>query len=268
MRFKLVSVLLFMLASPAGSHEFWIAPLEYVIDTDQSVKAQLRVGQNFEGAVQRFFERQIARFEVSHAGKTVKVTGRLGDDPALDMAALGEGLLVVVHETTDTVLTYRKEELFANFVAHKGVPGLIAENQKRGFPAMGFQEKFRRFAKSLIAAGDGAGQDFRVGMRAEIVALANPYTDDLTGGLPVQVFYADQIRTNAFVEVFERQVDGVVSVSTYRTDSEGIAVLQVHSGVEYLVDATLILPLPNDDMARGPVWESLWAGLTFLVPVR
>jgi hypothetical protein len=35
-----------------------------------------------------------------------------------------------------------------------------------------------------------------------------------------------------------------------------------------LVDATLILPLPNEDITLGPVWESLWASLTFKVPDR
>jgi len=250
------------------SHEFWIAPVNYVIDTDAPVKAQLRIGENFEGSVQRFFDKNISRFEVHHSGKVSKVTGRLGDDPALNLEPLGDGLLVVVHETTDSVLTYRKAELFPEFVIHKGVPELLDNHISRGFPEVGFQEKYRRYVKSLIGAGSAQGRDLRVGMRTEIVALANPYTDDLNAGLPVQVFYEGQPRKNAFIEVFERQIDDEVTVSTYRTDDSGIAKINANSGVEYLVDATLILPMPNQDFESGPVWESLWASLTFKVPVR
>lgn len=268
MWFKLLSVLLCFLTSPVLAHEFWIAPVEYVIDEDAPVKAQLRIGSNFDGVVQRFFKQQFVRFEIYREGQVTPVVGRLGDDPALNIPALGDGLLIVVHETTDSVLTYRKPELFANFVTHKGVPERIGQNQARGFPVMEFREKYRRFVKSLIAAGSGKGQDFRVGMRTEIVALANPYTDDLTDGLPVQVFYEGRPRANAFVLVFGRNPEGEVSTNDYLTDDKGIAKITVVPGVEYLVDATMILPLPNDDIEAGPVWESLWAGLTFRMPLR
>lgn len=266
MRFLLVLFALNCAPMFAVAHEFWIAPVDYVINADQPIKAQLRIGQKFEGAVQRYYKKQIARFEVYKDGKPVEVAGRLGDNPALNMDALGEGLLVVVHETTDSVLTYRKPELFVNFATHKGVAELIASHKARGLPSVDFREVYRRFGKSLIASGHGDGNDLYVGMRAEIVALANPYLDDLSKGLPVQVFYNKEPRENAFIELFARHPDGNVTVSGHRSDENGIAILPVLSGVEYLVDATLILPLPNEDITVGPVWESLWASLTFLVP--
>ncbi len=256
------------MATRALGHEFWIAPVSYQIDADQPIKAQLRVGQKFEGAIQRFFPRQITRFEVFRDQVPSKVTARLGDDPALQMDSFGAGLLVVVHETADSVLTYHEADKFVDFVTHKGAPHLLAQHKARGLPPEGFNETYRRYAKSLIASGDGHGQDFRIGMRAEIVALANPYLDDLSQGLPVQVFYENAPKTDAFVEMFARQQDGVVLVSSYRTDAQGVVVLPVRSGVEYLIDAAMIYPLKNDDPAQGPVWESLWPSLTFLVPVR
>ena len=35
---------------------------------------------------------------------------------------------------------------------------------------------------------------------------------------------------------------------------------------EYLVDAVMIQPLDSEDLATQPVWESLWASLTFHTP--
>lgn len=266
--FRRALIIFLVMTLPAFGHEFWILPQSYSIGADQKITAQLRIGQNFEGAIQRFFPGQTARFEIGFDGKVVKADPRMGDDPALQMMPLGDGLLVIVHETTDSTLTYRDGTKFVNFVTHKGAAELAGQHNSRGLPDDGFKEKYRRFAKSLIAAGNGEGQDYATGMRAEVVALANPYTDDLTVGLPVQVLYQGLPREGAFVEVFARQETGEVSVSSHRAGEDGIVLLPVQSGVEFLVDATLILPLQNEDPSLGPVWESLWASLTFMVPKR
>jgi len=263
---KRLVILFACLAAPTWAHEFWIAPTAYEIAADEQIVAQLRVGEKFEGAVQRYFPGQITRFEVYGAGKVERPTARLGDDPALHHPAMGNGLIVVVHETTAARLTYRKPDKFPAFLTHKGRPDLIAEHQARGLPDVGFKEYYTRFAKSLIAAGDGVGADQSVGLRTEIVALKNPYTDALAEGLPVRISYEGKPRSSAFVEVFSRGPSGAVEVETYRTDADGIAVLSMRSATEYLVDAVMIRPLESSNLATEPVWESLWASLTFHTP--
>jgi len=135
----------------------------------------------------------------------------------------------------------------------------------RGVPETGCREVYSGYGKSLIAVGGGSGQDRAVGLKTEIVALANPYTDDLSGGFPVRVLFDGAPRADVQVEVFDRGPDGQVGVALYRTDAAGETVLPVQAGHEYLVDAVLlraVAPLADDD----PVWESLWASLTFMVP--
>lgn len=249
-----------------AAHEFWVAPVAYEIADDERIVAQLRVGEKFEGSVQRYFPRQFVRFEIWGNGKVERADSRLGDDPALDHAPMGEGLIVLVHETTASRLTYRKAELFPSFVTHKGRADLVDLHKARGLPEVEFKEYYTRFAKSLIAAGNGAGADQVTGMRTEIVALKNPYTDALASGFPVQVLYEGAPRVDAFVEVFSRTPSGEVEVETYRTDDQGIAVLTMRSATEYLVDAVMIQALESDDLATQPVWESLWASLTFRTP--
>jgi len=75
-------------------------------------------------------------------------------------------------------------------------------------------------------------------MLTEIVALANPYTDDLSAGLPVQVFYDNAVRADAQVELFAKSADGSVEITTYRTDANGIATLPVQPGI-----TTWLMPL-------------------------
>jgi len=249
----------------ALAHEFWISPETYRIGAEDQLRADLRLGQMFEGAAFSYLPPQFERFHLVYDGRVVPVEGRIGDLPALAMPAPGPGLVTVVHQTTDSVLTYTEAERFADFATHKGFPDVLDAHKARGLPETGFRERYSRYAKSLIAVDGGVGRDGPVGMLTEIVALANPYTDDLSGGMPVRVLYQGAARIDAQVEVFAKAPDGAVTVATYRTDGKGEATIPVARGMEYLIDAVVMRPLTSESES-DPVWESLWASLTFRVP--
>lgn len=254
-------------ALPALSHEFFIEPLQYRIAPDQPLMADIRVGQQFKGSAYSYIPQNIARFDLVMGDTVIPVTGRAGDRPALNMPAPAEGLVTVVHQTTDTFLTWTDNAKFVGFVEHKDFPWVLDQHKARGLPDTGFKERYSRYGKALIAVGDGAGEDREVGMLTEIVALANPYVDDVSGGMPVLVLYEGKPRTDTQVEVFARAPGAEVTDSFYRTDAEGKVTIPVEPGVEYLFDAVVMRPL--DAVADGdPVWESLWASLTFEVPAE
>jgi len=262
---RILSFFFIILVSVTGfaqAHEFWISPQEYRVARDGQLVAHIRVGQQFKGGTYSYLPPKFVRFDLVMGDQVFPVPGLMGDKPALTMAAPAEGLATVVHETTDYLLTYSEAEKFVSFVTHKGFDGVLARHKARGLPETGFRERYSRYGKSLIAVGNGAGTDRTVGLETEIVALANPYTDDLTAGFPVQVFYQGLPRQMAQVEVFEKSPDGTVSVTVHRTDAKGQVVLPVRKGHEYLVDAVVMREL-DANAENGPVWESLWASLTF-----
>jgi uncharacterized GH25 family protein len=254
------------LASPAWSHEFWIAPHAYQIAPGAPVVADLLVGSTFKGSKQSYFPQRFARFEARMGESVVPVEGRLGDIPAMTQVLPGDGLWVVVHETRGDSLRYRERALFEGFVAHKDLGDVLERHAARGLPELEFREAYTRYAKALVAVGAGDGRDAEVGLHTEIVALANPYTDDLSGGFPVRVLYEGVQRAGAQIELFARDAQGEVETTFYRTDDNGEAVLPVTPGVEYLVDAVVMEDTGNDDPEAGPVWHSAWASLTFRVP--
>jgi uncharacterized GH25 family protein len=252
-------------AGTASAHEFWIDAEAWQVPAGETLRADIRVGETLEGAAYSFVPPNFRRFEIVQDGETVAVTGRPGDRPALNMAAPGDGLATVVHVTKDYNLTYSEWDKFTAFCAHKDFVGVLERHAARGLPQTGFRETYSRHAKALIAVGDGAGQDVNAGLEVEIIALANPYTDDLSGGMPVQVFYQGAPQADVQVELFERAADGSVAVTTTRTDAEGRALLAVRPGHMYLADHVVMREL--QPAAEGdPVWESLWASLTFSVP--
>lgn len=254
-------------AVPALSHEFWIDAQAYQIAPGAPIVANLRVGEMLEGAAYPYLERNFQRFDMVQGDATVPVTGRAGDNPALNMPAPGNGLAVVVHTTRAYSLTYTDWQKFINFCKHKAFEWALEQHEARGLPREGFKEQYIRHAKSLIAVGDGQGSDRAVGLETEIIALANPYTDDLSNGLPVRVLYKNAPRANAQVELYAQAPDSTVTVTLFTTDDQGEATLTVTPGYRYLADA-VVLRAMSPQAPSDPVWESLWASLTFAVPAN
>lgn len=246
------------------AHEFWISPEAYTVSPDDAVVAHLRVGEEFKGSSYAYIPPNFVRFDVVMGDKVIPVPGRAGDRPAMNMALEDEGLAVIVHQTRAYDLTYTDFEKFVNFTKHKDFTWALDRLEERGLGDEKVRESYTRFGKSLVGVGNGQGADREVGLEIEIVAEANPYTDDLSGGFPVRVLYQGKPRANEQVELFARS-GGEVVVTTYRTDGSGRVVLPVSAGVEYLVDSVLLREL--EVQAEGDAaWESLWASLTFRVP--
>jgi hypothetical protein len=268
----ILSFLLKLLVSPVIAHELWIEPDAYTVEQEAVVTARLVNGQNFEGAVIRYFPNDFVRFTLSLGDTEVPVQGRIGDTPALNMPALGNGLHIVTFQSSGDILDYTELAKFARFADHKDLStslgtDVMARHAARKLPESGFAEHYTRYSKALIGVGDAAGADKRFGLETELVALTNPYTDDLSAGMAVQLFLGDAPRADAQIEMFAKGPDGAVTVTLHRTDASGVIRLPVSPGFSYLVDAVVLRePVAAIVVDREVAWESLWAALTFAVP--
>jgi uncharacterized GH25 family protein len=252
-----------MAGAPGSAHEFWIEPTRFQVETGGDLIAHLRNGQMFSGGAQAYFAKRTARFDLIQDGRVTPVQGRMGDVPALQATAPDDGLVVIVHQTAPSDLTYTDWDMFQAFSEHKDFPDIRARHLSRGLPTQGFVETYTRFAKALVGVGTGAGADTATGMETEFVARANPYADDLGRGFPVTLLYQGAPRGDAQVEVFDRAPDGTVTVTLTRTDADGQATIPVAPRHTYLLDAVVLREAPIGGTA---VWETLWASLSFAVP--
>lgn len=259
------------LALPAPSrllaHEFWIEPLAYSIAPGDRLQGTLLNGQEFEGSQLAYLPMRFTRFTLASGMRQGTVENRIGARPALDTEPLAEGLHVISYASVMATLDYAEWEKFLAFAAHKDFADIEARHDARGLSRTDFKEGYWRYAKSLIGVGNGLGRDFRTGLDVEFVALDNPYTDDLSDGLRVQLFYLEDTLPDSQVELFEKAPDGRVDVTLHRTNAEGIATLPVKAGHSYLIDH-VVLREPSAQLAEdaGIVWETLWAALTLAIP--
>jgi len=249
----------------AAAHEFWLDAIDYTIESGAELQVEIRVGQDFKGNKYSFNPNQFYDFSATDSSGKHPIEGRIGDSPAVTMVPPLDGLLVLNHFSTSQLLTYADDGKFESFIENKGLDWVLEEHAKRGLPEFGFGEGYTRFAKSLIAVGGGAGQDAVTGMPFELMALANPYTDDLSAGLPVRLIWQGEGLADIQVDVFRRPKNGSEIEKTHvKTDATGRAVIPVIDGDVYLVNAVhMIIPAPADIERTGAVWHSLWASMTF-----
>lgn len=270
MSFARLSLMLALLSgSPVFGHEFWIEPEQYHVESGAPLVAALKNGENFKGSSLAWFDSRFTRFEIASGDQILPVTGRMGDTPALQSIAPQDGLLIVLHETTPSSLTYREWEKFLKFVEHKDFSTAVAVHDDRAWPKTDFRETYTRHVKALIAVGHGEGSDRAFDMETEIIAITNPYDQDFNNQMHVEVTYQGVPRSDAQIEVFARAPDGTVEVSLARTDASGRALIAVEPGFEYLFDAVVLRPAPQAGSSEtAPLWETLWAALTFAVPAK
>ena len=261
---RLAPLFFLLLAQPLTAHELWILPKDFTPDATVPIEADLVNGQKFEGIRLPFLPGTNKTLAIVREGKFANVLNRIGNVPAINQLSLGDGLNVIVYQSTQSTVSYAELAKFESFVKHKDLGDAVARHRARGLPEADFSEVYTRFSKSLVGVGNAGGSDRDFGLLTEITALANPYTDDMAGGLPVRLTYQGAPRADAQIELFDRGPGGV-AITTVRTDGSGVARLPVAAGHVYMADAVVLLE-KEPQAAGGAVWESLWANLTFAVP--
>lgn len=256
-----------MFAAPASAHEFWLEVQDYTIAPGGQLSAALMVGEDFVGSSYAYIPANFRRFDLAIGNEEPRpAAGGIGDRPALQTEIHGQGLLKIIHVTRDYQLTWDSWGEFTDFVAHKG-EGVLEAHAEEGYPQEDVREVYSRYGKALVAVGEGRGEDRVFGLPTEIVARENPYTGDLSDGFDVQLFYGAEPRANAQIEVFSKTGPDDVRLETVRTDGDGRATVPVQAGRTYLLNA-VVFRQPSDtlDPEFDPMWETLWASLTFAVP--
>jgi len=251
-------------AQLAQGHEFWIDPVDPVVDMGETIEANIRVGEMMKGSGMIFNPNSFTFFGTVTPETAIKAEGRMGDRPALQMTAREEGLYIIGYMTTANRLKYAEFKKFEKFAKAHGQDFAIKDHKARGLPDADFTEAYFRCAKALVKVGEGAGEDRKLGFPFELTALNNPYTDDA----PVKMLltYKGKPQANHQVDVFHRtsRSEDATMVS-YQTNNVGEVQIPRAPG-DFLINAVVIEePSANVADKLNAVWVSLWASSTYTI---
>ena len=249
----------------AMAHEAWIDTVRKDIAPGERLEANIRVGENLRGGTQIFNPDSYQNLVYAVNRKVQKITGNLGDRPAIQIPDAVDGLHILVLQSRAQTLRYKSLEKFAAFVTRHDQAHTLDAHAARGLPEADFRESYFRFAKALIKVGDGTGADAMAGLPFELTALDNPYTT--TGPIRFRLTYQRKRVPDFQIDVFHRApgVTGDAALTFLRTDAEGIVTIPRAKG-DFLISAVL-LEEPNDRIKAqlDVVWQSLWASSTYWI---
>jgi hypothetical protein len=66
--------------------------------------------------------------------------------------------------------------------------------------------------------------------------------------------------------MYSKASSGELRASVHYTDADGIAILPIAAGSEYMLNAVIFRQPHERHRDPNAVWETLWANLTFAVP--
>lgn len=242
-------------ASAVRAHDFWIEPSSFRPAPGERVAVRLRVGEGLKGDPVPRNPGRIERFAaVGPAGET-EVVGIAGSDPAGWTVPAGPGLHWVVFDSNHASV----EQTGPKFDAYLGEEGLelIRDLRKGEGPV---KEIYSRCAKSLLRVGKGSsGYDRVLGLELELVPEKDPYSLKPGEALPMRLLYHGKPLDGALV-VGMASPEAKVSART----AGGRASLVLDRPGLWLIKTVHMVPAPE---GSGAEWESLWASLTFELPV-
>jgi cobalt/nickel transport protein len=246
-------------AAPAMAHEFWIEANQFRVASGAPIAARTLIGSHFLGEELANYASMQRAVDVWRGDDTRAVTGPEEQIPSLQTPSLGDGLHVLRYQSTNFQVTYESYAKWVMFLLEAQRLDLMAQQA----PGDQIREVYFRYAKSLIAVGDGQGEDRYLGMPLELVALTNPY-QDRPDAVRLRVHFLDEPAPDAAVHVFIRDADGAVTNLRLRTDAAGEIAVPTDIPGTYMVNAIQVLPASaRMTELLGADWQSLWASMTY-----
>jgi uncharacterized GH25 family protein len=257
-RMRLLASALWLAATPALAHDFWIEPANFAPNAGDKVPLKLFVGQHFTGNSVLYLPEHFERYSAFGAdGAEQPVAGNRGDDPAGTMVA-GAGVNIVGFHSKKFEVSFDSLPEFEKYLADEGLERNLALAGKRWKLRSGILEVYSRCAKSFIKVGNpsGAWSDHVFGFPLELIATSSPYA--AARKLQVQLLYRGKPLEAALVVAFNKHSPH--EKVKVRTDQDGRATLPLARDGVWLVTSVHMIPAPL--LSRAD-WESFWASLTF-----
>lgn len=257
------------LTSAASTHDFWVQPAQFWLDSNSAVLTSLQVGHG--PSRERWgadVNRVTAFYSLGPAGRTDRLAGLRagGMDKDQRLRFAGPGVHILILQTN-----HAQSELpgarFTSYLKEEGLTPAINLRAQRKIADQPGREIYTRRAKALVQVGTPNARfdalvTRPVGLSLEIVPEVNPYAPTAGANLPVRILYEGRPLAGALVKLNNLDFDGR-PVAQIRSDSAGRAMFNVPRTGSWQLNVIWTKPLKG---AAKADFDTTFSSLTFGFP--
>ncbi len=154
-----------------------------------------------------------------------------------------------------------KAASFNDYLAHDGIPDILAERKKKGELGKDVRERYSKHVRALFQVGDKLTENYKTALNypVEIIPQQNPYALRAGRTIAVLCLLDGRPLVNQFVIAGWESKNGKVRSINTRTNAQGVARFKLVSAGKWFVKMIHMEPLREP----GLNYESKWATLTF-----
>lgn len=264
MRKSLALATLAALSFPVLAHDMWLVPSASA-RVGEPTEVVVSVGMDFPTSLNAIDPERVTSRALGPGGESAGVTLRAIEDEARTVATFTPavpGIWVLSSVTRPNRLEMEATK-FNDYLLHDGLPHVLAGRMDRGELDRDATERYSKYVKCVIPVGDvvdATAAQAALGLRLEIVPLANPLVVSVGDTLAVQVLFQGSPLERANL-CWDHPGNGEDFSGQTWTDRDGKALIPIgRSG-----PMTLRLVHMTRPMTEDYEWESFWASYTFQV---
>lgn len=263
--------LAFVLASATlAAHDFWLASAPWGAAPGATIGITANVGDRFPGA---------NSFTQSARVESLTLVGPEGATPIVGPFRREKDSLAADAKLPARAATYMAVMIikpqfieieaadFASYLTHEGLERVIEERERRGESAKAGRERYSRYAKVVIRAGDGPGDHVTrpVGLKAELVPASDPARLRVGDTLVVRLLAEGRPVGGALVGAIDAGSTGAPDDWPLkgRTDGRGEVSFKLDRPGPWLIRSVHMVRRGGETSPEVVDWESFWASLTF-----
>ena len=264
---SLIIILFIASTQTATAHEYWLDPVRADWMAGDTLKLDIRNGENFTGQALPLHPPSLAAAGLITPTQRLPLKGKSGNIPALKFPLQEPGLHLALLETQQRQVSYESADEFRQFLSEHNWQSIYVDHSNSKNVDDEIVETYKRYTKALVSVSsepdseNTSSPDYHTalayqGLQYELVALNPPQEVDR---LSIRVMREGEPTPNRQVEWYHRGDDGVVNKGVIQTDSNGIATIVTEEPGNYLLNSVWVEKLPG----QSAHWQSLWASLSF-----
>ncbi len=263
MKKKTIILLLLIVCTSLGAHEFWLEPQKFFLNKGENLRMNFRVGENFQGDNWTGTQASVQSLRLFYGNIEDDLHQLIPDSlsgDSLNLQFYDEGSGLISYQSSNKHIELEPSR-FREYLEEDGLKEAIAYRNEHGENDSVGRENYQRCAKTLFQVGSVKDDVYKrpCSLPLEFIPLQHPYGLKKDQLLTFSLLYDKNPLAGATVKLWHR-VNGKTEMKELVTDSSGVVELPIKLFGKYLLSSVHMKRVDNEENAD---WQSYWASFTW-----